>query len=82
MKIEIGHSITNDVKTVDADRVRFVANDGNTMFEVSICKDGRSLEIRGINVCKVDGVLYSETIDIRPRTSNSVEIRARLYDDY
>lgn len=81
MKIEIGHSITKDVQAVDSDRVRFVADDGRTMFEVVAGKDGRSIEVRGVEVCKVAGVLYSQCIDVRPIVANSVEILARRYDD-
>lgn len=81
MKIETGHSVSKDVQLVDSDRVRFVAQDGRTMFEVVAGKDGRSIEIRGVDVCQVDGVLYSDAIELRPRAANTVVVRAAEYDD-
>ena len=82
MHIEIGHSLTNNVRQVDSNCVRFVAEDGRTMFEVTVRKDGHSIEVRGVETCKVDGILYSEALEIRPRVSNCIEIIARRYDEY
>lgn len=81
MKIVSGRKYNNDVHDVGDDSVRFVAEDGRTMFEVSCGDDGRSIEVRGIEVCKVSGKLYSEGLEIRPQVSNCITIRARLYDD-
>ncbi len=81
MKIETGHSVSKDARVVDSDRVRFVAEDGRTMFEVVAGKDGRSIEVRGVETCLVNGVLYSSMIEIRPQVTNQVTIRAREYDD-
>lgn len=81
MKIETGHSVSKDVQLVDSDRVRFVAEDGRTMFEVAAGKDGRSIEVRGVESCRVNEVLYSNAIDVRPLVTNLVTIRAREYDD-
>jgi hypothetical protein len=63
------------------DRVEFVANDGRVMFEVLASKDGRSIEVRGIETCMVGGVLYSSMLDVRPVVANVVEVRARPYDE-
>ncbi len=81
MRIETGHAVSKDAQLVDADRVRFVAEDGRTMFEVVAGKDGRSIEVRGVETCRVDGVLYSNAIDVRPQVTNLVTIRAREHDD-
>lgn len=81
MKIETGHSVTKDVQLVDSDRVRFVAEDGRTMFEVVAGKDGRSIEVRGVEACRVGGVMYSNAFDVRPQVTNQVTIRAREYGD-
>lgn len=81
MKIAIGHPIAGDEKFIDADAVRFVADDGRTMFEVRWMKDGRSIEVRGVANCRVGGVLYDSCIDVRPRVGNCVEVRAREYGD-
>jgi hypothetical protein len=58
MRIESGHLMMNDVAEVAGDSVRFVCDDGRTMFEVRIRKDGRSLEVRGVDTAIVNGVLY------------------------
>lgn len=80
-RIETGHVVTNDVQIVDANRVRFVADDGRTMFEVGWNPDGRSISVRGVEITRVDGKLYSETIDIRPFCGNTVKIMVRDYED-
>lgn len=81
MKIQTGHRMTHDVADVDAHSVRFCADDGRTMFEVRCGEDGRSIEVRGVDCCRVGDVLYSELIDIRPKSANSVLVRVREYDD-
>ena len=80
MRIETGHAVSKDAHLVDSDRVRFVAEDGRTMFEVVAGKDGRSIEVRGVDTCKVGDQVYSNALDIRPHVSNLVEIRAREYE--
>lgn len=81
MKIESGHPIQNDVQAVGGNYVRFVAEDGRTMFEVTCGKDGHSIEVRGVNCCKVGGVLYSDTILIRPNAANSITVSTPEYDE-
>ncbi len=80
-KIETGHELTKDVAVVGDQKVRFVADDGRTMFEVGWNPDGRSINVRGVECSRVDATLYSETIDIRPICGNSVRIMARKYDE-
>lgn len=82
MRIETGHPGTGEtVQVLDAKRVRFVAEDGRTMFEVVAGTDGRSIEVRGVETCKVGDVLYSNALEIRPHVTNMVEVRAREYGD-
>lgn len=80
MRIETRHGASGDIEIVRSNRVRFVAEDGLTMFEVVAGKDGRSIEVRGVDICKVGDQVYSNAIDIRPHVSNLVEIRVREYD--
>lgn len=61
--------------------VQFIAEDGRTMFDVRPQDDGRSIEIRGVTLCRVAGVLYSSTLELRPVVANVVIVRARQYDD-
>mgnify|MGYP001040589226 CR=1 FL=1 len=63
------------------DRVEFVASDGRVMFEVRASKDGRAIEVRGVEACMVGDVLYSSLLDVRPVVANVVEVRARPYDE-
>jgi hypothetical protein len=81
MNIETGGSMRKSKTQLAAKEVYFVAEDGNTMFEVRCGKDGRSIEVRGVECCKVGGVLYSECIDVRPVVSNRIIVRSREYDD-
>lgn len=49
------------------------------MFEVSAGDDGRSLEIRGVEVCKVKGVLYDSTLLIKPNVANVITVETNPY---
>jgi hypothetical protein len=80
LHIETGHPITNDVDILAAKSVRFVTDDGRTMFEVHIGQDGRSIEIRGVDVTKVEDLIYSSSLVACPNASNSLTIRTLLYD--
>ena len=81
LHIETGHPVTEDTKKLKEKTVRFVSDDGRTMFEVSACKDGRGIEIRGVDVTTIGGVVYSNLIDVRPNVANSITVRVRPYDD-
>lgn len=80
MKIATGHPVTADEIVHDFKAVRFLTDDGRPMFEVSIGSDGRSIEVRGVDTYKFDGVIYTEALEIRPRYANSVEVRTLPYD--
>ena len=80
MKMQTGHVITADVKEVKGRSISFVNEDGRVVYEVRINED-MSLEVRGVEVVRRDGVLYSECLSIRPRYSNSVEIHRCVYPE-
>ena len=77
LHIETGHPVSADVEQVPGNTVRFVTEDGRAMFEVSCGKDGRSIEVRGVESTKVSGEIYSNLIDVRPNVANSVTLMAR-----
>jgi hypothetical protein len=80
LHIETGHPITNDVDQLAAKGVRFVTDEGRTMFEVHIGNDGRSIEVRGVDVTKVGDMLYGSSLAACPNASNSLTIRTLPYD--
>jgi putative heme iron utilization protein len=80
LHIETGHLITKDVERLDAKGVRFVAEDGRTMFEVHVGKDGASIEVRSVDVTRVGNVLYDSKLAACPNASNSLTIRVCRYD--
>ncbi len=80
MKVQIGE-FGETPQTIDAQRLDFVAEDGRTMFQVWIGKDGHSLEVRGVDVCKVAGVIYDSRFAVEPNASNAITIRAVRYQD-
>lgn len=80
MRIESGHQMMGDVADVSGDRVRFVTDDGRTMFEVSVGKDGRSIEVRCVDTAMVNGVLYGTALCVIPRVTNSLTVAAIPYD--
>lgn len=81
MRIESGHPMMNDVAEVAGDSVRFVCDDGRTMFEARIRKDGRSLEVRGVDTAIVNGVLYGTALCVIPNVTNSITVAAIPYDE-
>jgi hypothetical protein len=50
------------------------------MFEVFIGKDGRSIEVRGVDFVRVNNVLYGSSLAAYPNASNSLTIRTLPYD--
>ena len=80
LHIETGHPVTMDVQTLPVKGVRFVTDDGRTMFEVYSGKDGRSIEVRGVDVTKVGDVLYANSLAACPNASNSMTICVLPYD--
>lgn len=80
MRIESGHPMMNDVAEVAGDSVRFVTDDGRTLLEVRIRKDGASIEVRGVDNAFVDGVLYGTALCVIPHVTNSVTVAAIPYD--
>lgn len=80
LHIETGHPITNDVQVLSAKGVRFVTDDCRTMFEVCIGQDGRSIEIRGVDVTSIESSLYGSSLAACPNASNSLTVRTLLYD--
>jgi hypothetical protein len=79
MKLRIGDFFGEPAQEFDSRRVCFIAEDGRTMFEVRTGDDGRSIEVRGVDVCKVNGVLYEGRFTVRPMASNAVDIVAVPY---
>jgi hypothetical protein len=66
---------------IPSDRVRFVSvSDDRVMFDVVANPDG-SLEVRGVDTCKINGVLRSCRLQIEPHVTNSITIKAMRYDE-
>ncbi len=80
MRIESGHPVTADVRKIEGRAVRFVSDDGKTVFEVIANADGTSIEVRSVEAFKVDGQIYGGLLDVRPVCANVVEVRARRYE--
>jgi len=79
MKLALGN-VLDGYKATEHTEASFVTDDGRGMFLVSIGDDGRSLEVRIPECCKVAGVLYSTQIIVMPQVSNSIRIEAERYD--
>ena len=80
LRIETGYSETDDISAVPGESVRFVAEDGLTMFEVSSGSDGRSIEVRGVSTTKVGGQFYVPSLELMPQASNLITIRTRPFN--
>lgn len=80
MKIQTGHVVTADVKAVKGKAVSFCTDDGRVMFEVQILSDGKGLEIRGVEDTKHGDVVHSNTLIVKPRYSNTIEVYTDLWN--
>lgn len=79
MKMYVGNN-HKDGQALDARFIRFVTDDGREAFEVRPGKDGRSVEIRGIDTFFVNHVAYGAALTVAPEVSNFVIVQAREYD--
>lgn len=79
MKIATGHRVTKDQLIHEFDTVRFLAEDGRCMFQVSIGDDGKSIEVMGVDSYKADDQLFDSTLAVEPRAANLIHIRTKLY---
>lgn len=80
MKMQTGMKLMKDVKPVAGNTIDFVTDDDRIMFSVRIGKDGRSLEISACDNCRIDDVIYSTTLSIKPNVTNSITLRTEAYD--
>jgi hypothetical protein len=81
LHIETGHPVTGDAVKIDARAVRFVTDDGRTMFEVLIGDDGKSLKVYAIEMTKHDGQIYENMLHVCPIAVNALTIGAVPYQD-
>lgn len=80
LRIQTGHPVTADVQEIDAKSIRIVTDDDRCMFEVHLCKDGKSIEVRAVEMTKVNGVLFNNVLRICPQYNNQVVIRTEQYE--
>ena len=79
MKIEAGAYWAGKAINVPGDRVRMIADDGRTAFEIAVVGPD-TLEIRGVDTYKVGGLLMSSSISVRPKVSNVVHVSSVEWD--
>lgn len=77
LHIETGDTVTADNERVEGNSVRFVTEDGRTMFEVSAGTDGRSLEVRAVDSTRVNGEVFDARLEVLPNVTNSITVRTR-----
>lgn len=81
MKIQTGHPVMGNVEDVQGASVRFIDDEGRCLFEVQICKDGASLEVRGVDSHMVGDEVHVTSLTIEPKYSNCVVVRTLPYDN-
>jgi hypothetical protein len=74
LHIESGDNYTKDVKIVPGQSVRFVRQDGTTMFRVQAEANGRHIRITAVNSTFIDGKWHQTELKIMPLVSNVVVI--------
>ena len=81
MKLVTGGHYGMEAKDLEDNTVSVVAEDGRTMFEIILGKDGHSIEVRSFAACKVGGILYDSRLLVQPESVSAVVIQARPYDN-
>lgn len=81
MKIQTGIELMGNIKPVESDSVSFMTDDGREMFQVSCRGDGMSIEVRGVEMSRHFGKLYSSTLVIEPKCANVICIRTMEYGE-
>ncbi|MBO9471529.1 hypothetical protein J7355_15675 [Endozoicomonas sp. G2_2] len=66
MRIEIHDEDSN------IPRVVFLSDDGQSLFEAIVNDDQRSLTLRSLRRCTINGVEYSSTLELIPRSGNTI----------
>ena len=64
---------------INGKRVLFQTDDGDTIFEVTVGNDGRSIKVLAVDHYRLKRVLYSNQLQIEPSVSNSIVIRTTAY---
>lgn len=80
MKIQTGHPVMGNVQDVRGNSVRFINDEGRWLFEVQICKDGTSIQVRGVESHMIGDEIHVNSMTIEPKYSNCVVIRTLPYD--
>lgn len=65
---------------VGKNRVQIVADDGRIMFEVVCGDDGHSIDVRAVECCMVEKVMYKSALTIEPNVTNSITIRTLRWE--
>lgn len=74
MKIRDGHATLNGDKTVHdmpSDTVDIIADDGRTLFDVTLNKDG-TIRVSAGSTCKHLGVILNDSLRINPMATNCI----------
>lgn len=80
MKMMFEDRQTGEMREIDAREVQMITDDGREAFAVRPGADGRSVEVRGIEVFFLDKVAYGATLQVIPRATNVLTIEAREHD--
>lgn len=62
----------NEVTVMPSGGLEVVADDGNTLFEITL--KGGVLRVSGGGFCQHGGLIYDHTISVKPVASNRLDI--------
>lgn len=79
LTIHTSEGMLNDALVINARTVMFKAPDGRTMFEVTANKDGKSINVRAVDTCKIDGIVYGHSLIVKPEATNSIDVSTEVY---
>ena len=79
LHLETGHPARGDAKQIEGNEIRIVNQDGRCLFEVRICKDQASIEVRAVDTHKVGDVIHDGLLIIQPKASNNIVVSTPAY---
>jgi len=76
MKIRDAHAAVSGDKTeydMPSNGLEIIADDGRTLFSVSLAKDG-ALRVKAGHICQHYGKFLDDTLKIKPIATNLIEL--------
>ncbi|HET8687508.1 MAG TPA: hypothetical protein VFM18_12710 [Methanosarcina sp.] len=80
LKFTTGHYLNGNEQIIDGNTIRVTDDSGRCLFEVTICHDQASIEVRGVETHKIKDVVHTTSLLVKPNYANCVTIKTERYE--